>query len=139
MSRIRCSVFTVFFWKSSIFWGNCKKLLWRRIWPFFLEKWVFLRTSIKTKAAYTLSKCVCAQLCTHSHWHPLATKRTGTSVFVVRSLRIFRHFQNFPGNSLFSGKIWPETRWCHRGARMSNHSRVRPQFWVKITPLEKSH
>ncbi len=49
------------------------------------------------------------QLRSHSYWRPRVTKRTGTSVFVVRSLGIFRHFQNFPWNSLFSGKIREET------------------------------
>ncbi len=80
------------------------------------------------------------QLCTYFHWRTHVTKRTGKSVFIVRSLGIFRHFQNFPGNSLFSGKIRWETRFCRRQARMSNHSRVKQQFLVKIVPrASKNH
>ncbi len=72
------------------------------------------------------------QLCPHSHWRPHVTKWTGISVFIVPSLRIFRHFQNFLGNSLLPGKIWRETRGCHRQARMSKHSD--PDVWLKLFP-----
>ncbi len=69
---------------------------------------------------------------TMHYWRPHVTKRTGTSVFLVRALRIFSHFPNFPRNRLFSGKIWRGTRGCHRRARMSNHYGSNPKFLVKI-------
>ncbi len=77
--------------------------------------------------------CICHS-CARSHWCPRVTKWTGTRMFVVHSLGTFRHFQNFPRNSLFSGKIRQETCGCHRRACMSNLSRVRPQFLVEMVP-----